>query len=59
MTILIQEKITADCERLEREMEQFQTHISTEVDRVMARTQFTIRGPRSVLSQIVEFDQIQ
>merc|ERR1740123_428341 len=42
----IQEKITADCERLEREMEQFQTHISTEVDRVMARTQFTIRGPR-------------
>ena len=42
----IQEKIMADCERLEREMEQFQSHISTEVDRVMARTQFTIREPR-------------
>ena len=36
----------ADCERLEREMEQFQSHISSEVDRVMTRTQFTIRGPR-------------
>lgn len=42
----IQEKIMADCERLEREMEQFQCHISTEVDRVMARTKFTIREPR-------------
>ena len=42
----IQEKIMADCDRLERDMEQFQSHISSEVDRVMARTQFTIREPR-------------
>ena len=36
-------KLLADCERLEREMGEFQTNISSEVERVLSRTQFTIR----------------
>ena len=37
----IQEKIMVDCKKLEREMEQFECHVFTEVDWVMA----TIREP--------------
>ena len=38
-------KILADCERLEREMGEFQSNISSEVGRVLSRTQFSIRQP--------------
>ena len=38
-------KLLADCERLEREMGEFQTNISSEVERVLSRTQFSIRQP--------------
>ena len=38
-------KILADCERLEREMGEFQSNISSEVERVLSRTQFSIRQP--------------
>ena len=42
----LQDTIMSDCDRLEREMEQFQMFLSSEVDRVMERTQFTIREPK-------------
>ena len=42
----IQDKIMSDCDRLERDMEAFQSHISSEVERVLAKTQYTIREPK-------------
>ena len=39
----LQARIVSDCERLEREMAEFQNNISSEVERVMARTEYTIR----------------
>ena len=39
-----------DCERLEQEMEEFQSTLSAHVERVISRTQFTIREPRKPVS---------
>jgi len=50
----LQARVTADCARLEQEMEQFQAGVAAEVEQVMARTAFTIRGPR----QPVTVDQL-
>ena len=42
----LQSRLVSDCERLEREMEEFQSNISSEVERVLSRTQYTIRPPK-------------
>ena len=40
------EKVLAECEKLEQEMEEFGQFVSSEVARVIASTPYTIRGPR-------------
>lgn len=42
----LQTKIMADCETLEKDMMEFQTSVSVEVERVLARTTYTIREPK-------------
>ena len=42
----LQTKIMTDCETLEKDMLEFQTSISAEVERVLARTTYTIREPK-------------
>jgi len=43
---VLQANIVSECERLEKEMQEFQSFISTEVARVMANTEYTIREPK-------------
>jgi len=43
---VLQAKIMDDCERLEKEMTDFQSFVSEEVQRVLARTTYTIREPK-------------
>jgi len=42
----LQTKIMSDCETLEKDMIEFQSSVSAEVDRVLARTTYTIREPK-------------
>ena len=42
----MQEKIMSDCEKLEKEMEEFQANIASEVQQVILRTNYTIRGSK-------------